>query len=52
MKPVQALADQVVFTESGVNVVANETYAVIATGVVTPGDFETNPGGTSTAFSC
>jgi hypothetical protein len=44
------IGDQVVFTESGVNVVASETYAVIATGVVTPGDFETNPDGTSTAF--
>lgn len=44
------ITDQVVFTESGVNVMANETYAVIATGVVTPGDFASNPDSTPTAF--
>lgn len=42
--------DQVVFTESGVNIMGGETYAVIATGVITPGDFETNPDATATDF--
>ena len=44
------IGDQELFRLSGANLVSGETYIVAAQGVVTPGDFATNPDGVSTAF--